>query len=285
MYSWLMQRVALAALLGAAMPAAALDNAATVAAIASIRSSTGASHAPDGKRVAYISNASGSPQVWVLGADGPVQVTNLADPVQSVAWSPAGDWLAYDVAPGGGLNVQAHVVKPDGSGDRLVTSGGASNNRLFGWTKDGKALRLGSAAADPSRFEPQLIDLASGAVSKVGEGSAGLESFLVSDDGRRVAIDRAVTRGDGNIWLADRAGGVERLVTPHKGRAQFSTIGLSSDARRLWLIGNGDTDNYALSAVDIAADGTPGPLRTVLDRSRAVSYRRESLGIPKRLKV
>ena len=269
MYSWLMQRVALAALLGAAMPAAALDNAATVAAIASIRSSTGASHAPDGKRVAYISNASGSPQVWVLGADGPVQVTNLADPVQSVAWSPAGDWLAYDVAPGGGLNVQAHVVKPDGSGDRLVTSGGASNNRLFGWTKDGKALRLGSAAADPSRFEPQLIDLASGAVSKVGEGSAGLESFLVSEDGRRVVIDRAVTRGDGNIWLADRAGGVERLVTPHKGRAQFSTIGLSSDARRLWLIGNGDTDNYALSAVDIAADGTPGPLRTVLGRSNA----------------
>ena len=251
------------------MPAAAADTAATVAAIAAIRSSTGASHAPDGKSIAYISNASGSPQVWVLGADGPVQVTKLADPVQSVDWSPTGAWLAYDTAPGGGLNVQVHVVRPDGSGDRLVTSGGASNNRLFGWTKDGKALRIGSAAADPSRFEPQLIDLASGAVTKVGEGSAGLQSFQVSDDGSRIVIDRAVTRGDGNIWLADDTGRAERLLTLHKGRAQFSTIGLSPDARRLWLIGNGETDNYALAAVDIAADGTPGTVRTMLSRSDA----------------
>ena len=265
----LWQPVAVAAVLGTALPAAALDTGATVAAIAAIRSSTSASYAPDGKRIAYISNASGSPQVWVLGADGQVQVTKLADPVQSVVWSPAGEWFAYDVAPGGGLNVQVHVVKPDGSGDRLVTSGGASNNRLFGWTKDGKALRIGSAAADPSRFEPQLIEFASGAIMKVGEGSAGLQSFLVSEDGRRVVIDRAVTRGDGDIWLADRAGRAERKVTPHKGRAQFATIGLSHDATRLWLIGNGDTDNYALVAVDIAADGNPGPMQTVLKRSDA----------------
>lgn len=251
------------------MPATAADTAATVAAIAAIRSSTGASHAPDGKSIAYISNASGSPQVWVLGVDGPVQVSRLADPVQSVDWSPAGGWLAYDTAPGGGLNVQVHVVRPDGTGDRLVTSGGASNNRLFGWTKDGKALRIGSAAADPSRFEPQLIDPATGAVTKVGEGSAGLQSFDVSNDARRIVIDRAVTRGDSNIWLAGGSGGAERLMTPHKGRAQFSTIGLSPDARRLWLIGNSDTDNYALAAVDIATDGTPGAVRTILSRSNA----------------
>jgi dipeptidyl aminopeptidase/acylaminoacyl peptidase len=256
-------------LLAFAVPAAALDTAATVAAIAAIRSSTGASHSPDGTRIAFISNASGSPQVWVLGADGPTPVTKLGDPVQSVAWSPTGDWLAYDVAPGGGLNVQVHVIRSDGSGDRLVTAGGASNNRLFGWTKDGKALRIGSAAVDPARFDPQLVDVATGVATKVGEGSAGLRSFLVSRDGRRVVIDRAVTRGDGNIWLADRNGGAERLVTPHKGRAQFSTIGLSPDARRLWLIGNGDTDNYALVSVDIAADGTPGPMRTVRGRPDA----------------
>ena len=78
------QRAAMAVLLGTAVPAAAADTAATVAAIAAIRSSTGASHAPNGKSIAYISNASGSPQVWVLGVNGPVQVTRLADPVQSV---------------------------------------------------------------------------------------------------------------------------------------------------------------------------------------------------------
>ena len=95
-----------------------------------------ASFSPDGTQVAYISNASGSPQVWVVPAAGgaPVQVTRLPDPVQSVAWSPTGDRLAYEVAPGGGLNVQVYVARADGSDAKLVTAGGEVNNRLYGWT-------------------------------------------------------------------------------------------------------------------------------------------------------
>ncbi|WP_426164035.1 S9 family peptidase [Sandarakinorhabdus sp. DWP1-3-1] len=251
----------------AGSPLAAASVAETVAAIAAIRSSTGASASRDGRRIAYIANASGSPQVWAItGGDPPVQLTRLPDPVQSVAWSPAGDWLAYDVAPGGGLNVQVHVMRPDGSGDRLVTAGGQSNNRLFGWTKDGKALRIGSAAVDPARFEPQLVNPATGTATGIGKGSSGLGDLIVGKDGRIAVVDRAVTRGDSNIWLVDRASGAEQLVTPHEGRAQFSTIDLSPDGRRLWLIGNAATDRYALVAVDIDAAGKTGPMRTVLAR-------------------
>ena len=123
---------ALAALLAGSVAQAQPATPDRVAAIASIRSANGASFSPDGRKVAYISNASGSPQVWVSPVAGgaPVQVTSLPDPVQCVAWSPASDWLAYAVAPGGGLNVQVYVAKPDGSGAKLVTAGGTTNNRL-----------------------------------------------------------------------------------------------------------------------------------------------------------
>ncbi|PZN96991.1 MAG: hypothetical protein DCF31_02300 [Alphaproteobacteria bacterium] len=258
------------ALLLAGSPLAAASVAETVAAIAAIRSSTGASASPDGRRIAYIANTSGSPQVWMITDGGaPVLLTRLADPVQSVEWSPAGDWLAYDVAPGGGLNVQVHVIRPDGSGDRLVTAGGQSNNRFFGWTDDGKALRIGSAAVDPARFDPQLVDADTGKATGVGKGGSGLGDLVISKDGRIAVIDRAVTRGDSNVWLVDRASGAEQPVTPHEGRAQFSTIGLSPDARRLWLIGNAATDRYALVAVDIDAAGKPGPMRTLRARADA----------------
>jgi dipeptidyl aminopeptidase/acylaminoacyl peptidase len=205
----------------------------------------------------------------VLGPAGPVQLTRLPDPVQSVRWSLAGDWLAYDVAPGGGLNVQLHIIRPDGSDDTLVTAGGQSNNRFFGWTQDGKVLRIGSAAADPARFDPQLIHADTGKTISVGTGSSGLGGLVISADRRLAIIDRAVTRGDSNVWLVDRASGTEQLVTPHQGRAQFSTIDLSPDGRRLWLVGNAATDNYALVAVDISAAGKPGQMRTVLHRADA----------------
>jgi len=75
------------------------------------------SFSPDGKTVAFISNLNGIPQVWTIPASGgfPKLVTAFDDPVGFVAWSPDGKWLAFNVAPGGGLNEQIYVSRPDGS--------------------------------------------------------------------------------------------------------------------------------------------------------------------------
>jgi Tol biopolymer transport system component len=87
-----MRRAALAAaaVLLAGVSAQAQSAADRVAAIASIRSANAASFSPDGAKVAFMSNASGSPQVWVAPAAGgtPVQVTKLPDPVQARSGRP-----------------------------------------------------------------------------------------------------------------------------------------------------------------------------------------------------
>ena len=52
---------------------------------------------PDGKRIAYVSNRSGSAQVYVRWMDNgiTVQVTNVTNPPSAVAWSPDGTQLAF----------------------------------------------------------------------------------------------------------------------------------------------------------------------------------------------
>jgi len=57
----------------------------------------------------FISNLSGVPQVWIMPAEGgfPRMITNGDDPVTGAEWSPASDWLAVTIAPGGGLNTQS----------------------------------------------------------------------------------------------------------------------------------------------------------------------------------
>ena len=47
----------------------------------------------DGKEITFLSNMSGSPQVWKMSATGgwPVQLTGFADPVITQSWSPKGD--------------------------------------------------------------------------------------------------------------------------------------------------------------------------------------------------
>ena len=83
------------------------------------------SFAPDGTRLAFVSDLSGVPQVWTVDAEGgwPEQVTALDDQVGNVAWSPDEEWLAFSLAPGGGLNSQIYVVRPDGTGLRRLSAG------------------------------------------------------------------------------------------------------------------------------------------------------------------
>src|SRR5215469_16880391 len=69
------------------------DVASAVARMARVGSAAGAQFSPDGKWVSFISNMSGTPQVWVVPAEGgyPRMVTNGDDPVTGQEWSPASD--------------------------------------------------------------------------------------------------------------------------------------------------------------------------------------------------
>src|SRR4030095_10347157 len=118
----------------------------TVALMARIGSSSSPSFSPDGKRIAFVSNLNGMPQVWTIGVDGgfPQLVTGGDEPVGFVSWSPDGRGLAFNVAPGGGFNEQIYVVHPDGTGLRRLTEGGKENNFLGDWTADGRFLTFSS---------------------------------------------------------------------------------------------------------------------------------------------
>src|SRR5512144_369274 len=82
------------------------DLATTIARMAKVGRAGGPTFSPDATRIAFLSDITGVPQIWIVPVEGgwPTLITNDNDPVGRVIWSPSSDWLAYLLAPGGGMN-------------------------------------------------------------------------------------------------------------------------------------------------------------------------------------
>ncbi len=84
---------------------------------------TSPSYAPDGTRLCFESDRGGKPQIYVMpAAGGAAQRISFGDGTYSTpVWSPRGDYIAFTKQGGGQFSIG--IIKPDGSGERILTSG------------------------------------------------------------------------------------------------------------------------------------------------------------------
>lgn len=202
------------------------------------------SFSPDGAQIAFVSDLTGSPQVWrtPLAGGFPAAVTAFDEQVSRVTWSPDGEWLAVESAPGGGMNSQIDIVRPDGRNRRRLTAGGISNNWLGGWAKDGGAILYSSNADSLDSMACFRIAIGSGAAEKLTNAGGTTTIQDISADGSRLLIKRVAYRGDSDVYLLEAPNWSEQLLTAHQPPASFDNARFSNDERDVLLISNRDAD-------------------------------------------
>src|SRR5262249_9480816 len=157
------------------------------------------------------------------------------------AWSPSGEWLAFGVAPGGGMNTQIYLAHPDGGGLRRLTAGGKDNNWLGNWARDGRSLGFASNLAGVS-MDAYVFQLDTWGPRLVAKNPGTGAMVDRSRDGRWAVVSRVASRGDSDLALVDMASGKETPLTPHQPPAQFGGGVFSPDGRTVYLSTDGDRD-------------------------------------------
>jgi dipeptidyl aminopeptidase/acylaminoacyl peptidase len=251
-------------------PQVADELTAKVTRMAGIGACSSPSFSPDGQRLAFVCDLNGTPQVWTAASEGgwPTQVTALNDPVTLVEWSPVGDWLAVSVAPGGGMNTQVYLVRPDGSGLKRYSAGGKDNNWLSHWTLDGSALMMSSNVRDGAAMDPYLLGIANARLQLVTR-MPGMSVFEdASRDNRLALVSAMQNRGSNDVYLVDIDRHKDVNLTAHEGPGTFKGR-FAPDARTVYLISNKGRDLTAFAQEKLGPQGAPGAIEIIAERPDA----------------
>ncbi|MGZ4565798.1 MAG: prolyl oligopeptidase family serine peptidase [Blastococcus sp.] len=248
-------------------------------AIAEIAGAAGAwcpALSPEGDRVAYVTDRSGSPRLEVADVEGPATPAVLSGPAEevvSVAWSPDGAWLAYLVSPGGSICAELHVVRPDGSGHRVL-AGHDPRATVFagGWTGPGHYV-CSIAPGDGPDADIVLVDAAEGTARTLARGGFLSVTSVSADE--RFLLARRGRRGYRHIVVIDVATGEQRRVlgldAPGGLASEDGRFG--PDGRSVYLRaslpGPPGADRAGLVVVPLSEDGVPGGARVVVSRPDA----------------
>ncbi len=243
----------------------------TIAAMGRIGSCTSPSFGPDGTQLACVSDLNGVPQVWTVATRGgwPELVTGLDDQIARVCWSPDGAWLAFSVAPGGGMNQQIYVVHPNGTDLHCLTAGGQDNNWLGDWTHDSQALMVSSNRRSANAMDAYLIDISTGIFQLVAENRGTGQLDDVNRTRTHALLDRMEHRSDNNLLLIDLLTGHEVCLTPHSGPGTFGNGRFAPDGRTVYLASNRERELLAFACIYLDDAGQPGPIELLAVRDDA----------------
>jgi eukaryotic-like serine/threonine-protein kinase len=176
--------------------------------IASSAADTNAAYSPDGERIVFTSDRSGSSQLYVSGKDGSGvrQLTSIAGDVGTAEWSPDGKWIAFEASAPDTRFVNIYIVSADGGAPRRLTDDAAV--RLFPtWSQDGNWIYFVNARRDLWKIP------SSGGTALHVVDQLGLNDPRFSADGRYLySMKLQGPIVNGGIRRLELASGAETMV-------------------------------------------------------------------------
>jgi Tol biopolymer transport system component len=188
--------------------------------IASTRSESGPHFSPDGRRIVFNSDRSGSLEIWMCDAAGLdlLQLTSLGRHSGTPGWSPDGRRIAFDSRPGEYSDI--YVIDAEGGAPRRVTTE-PSDDVVPSWSNDGRWIYFTSKRT--GRWEVWKMPAEGGQAVQVTKqgGFAAVESR----DGQSVYYAKG--HSVKGLWKVPVDGGEEAPVLefPEVGYWGYWTVG------------------------------------------------------------
>jgi dipeptidyl aminopeptidase/acylaminoacyl peptidase len=213
----------------------------------------GAALSPDGGHIAYIGNASGRLNLWIMNADGSgaKQLLQSNDRQSAPAFTHDGKKIVYMQDKGGDELYDLYAVPTAGGDPHNITNTDHTSEVRPLFSPDGTMLALGSKEKSTAYTNVAVMAWPSGAIRLLTHETDPQATWNVecwSPDGHYIYTVREVGREDSDVYRIDTGNGNADNLTAHKGKELDSVSDVSPDGKTLLLNSNRKAgyDNVAL---------------------------------------
>jgi len=227
-----------------------------------VRAAISPSPSPDGFQVAFVSDISGSLQLWIASQENgwPKQLTFNEDSVRSHQWSPTGEWIAYETDRGGDERPGFYLIRPDGLIERELLAPSREFRLFGGFSPDGSKIAYSTTSGGDS-FDIHILDVERGRDQRIFEGRMGLQVASWRPDGQALLITEIRGEDAFDVYLLNIGTGELKAVFNPSERAYYGSFAWMPDGSGFFLVSDQDREFRGLAYYDVAK----GILRYVED--------------------
>lgn len=221
-----------------------------------------AGFSPDETKILLGSNETGIFNVFELNlASGEKRqlTSSTGESVFPSSYFPTDDRVVYTSDKGG--NEIDHIFVRDASGAAmdLITDSTAKAN-FYGWSYDKKLMYYASNSRDERFFDLYKVDVS--ASPKEGniypsmmmyENKEGYDPSSISTDNRYVALTKAVTTNNNEMYLLDTQTKQVKHISEHTGNASYNPQYFSLDNKKLFYTTDEGGEFASVMSYDIAS--------------------------------
>ncbi|MBI2409642.1 S9 family peptidase [Candidatus Kaiserbacteria bacterium] len=189
-----------------------------------VRSAGGASFSPDGTRVAYQSNVTGTSQVFLVPAEGgePEQLTDFQDSVSFARFSPTEDVLIFGKAEGGNEQTQLYLLDLATRQITEITARPNVRHDFGGWSRDGKSICFASNERNGKDFDVYVMDINTLETRCIFDGGEWCAAEGFSPQATYVVVRKKHSNSNTDLYLCHLETGTVDHITPHDGNVFYA---------------------------------------------------------------
>jgi dipeptidyl aminopeptidase/acylaminoacyl peptidase len=222
----------------------------------SIKSAYSPEFSPDDRRLAYLSDVTGVPQIWMTDLSGPrapQQLTVEDERVAFLSFAAKSDRIAFGIDRGGSERFQIHLL--EGGGDSVIklTDEPKVIHSWGDWSPDENSIAYSSNARNQEYFDIYVQDLGDRSKELVYRYDGNAYPVTWSPDGSKLLFEVTHAPFNHDLYLLELDDKSADLLTPHSGDAAFYSPTFDESGSFVYCVTDKDREFAAIARIDVAS--------------------------------